>query len=384
MRCRSCYTVAGAPVGLMAHQRQPFWLVLLLLTALLSGCADTAYYWQSVSGHARLMGAAQPIAQWLDGAQTPPDLRARLLLAQSMRRFSVTQLHLPDNASYQRFADLQRPYAVWNVVAAPEFSLTLKTWCVPVAGCVGYRGFFDPAQAQALATDLRVEGLETSVYGVPAYSTLGWMNWVGGDPLLNTFIKHTEGQLAGLMFHELAHQVLYVQDDTTFNESFATAVERLGAQAWLAAHGNEQARQSYAELEARRQQFRALTRRTRERLQQVYMTKAVTDQDRQALSALKSKAMQAFRDAYAELKLQWGGYDGYDAWVARANNAALGAVGAYDDLVPGFEVLFVRSGRDWPRFYDAVRELAALDAPKRREFLQQLTPKPWAPGATHG
>lgn len=342
-----------------------------LLVALLSGCADTRYYWQSVSGHFRLMQVARPMDQWLGDAQTPVPLRQRLALAQAIRRFSVDELHLPDNASYHRFADLQRRYAVWNVVAAPEFSLTLKTWCFPVAGCVGYRGYFDEADAQALAASLRAEGLEASVYGVPAYSTLGWMNWVGGDPVLNTFVTYPDGELARLMFHELAHQVLYVPDDTVFNESFATAVERLGAQAWLATQATPEARLTYREFDQRRQQFRALTRTTRDRLHQVYKQNSALALTYQAQVAMKNEVMQDFRTAYAELKAQWGGYGGYDTWVAQANNATFGAQAAYDELVPGFEALFVREGRDWLQFYDAVKELAKLPVQERTGLLKQ-------------
>jgi predicted aminopeptidase len=213
------------------------WRCLLLAGALLTlaGCADTRYYWQSVSGHVALMQAARPVDDWLRDPQTPPALRERLALSQRIRSFAVTELALPDNASYRRFADLQRRAVVWNVVAAPEYSLTLQTWCFPVLGCVGYRGYFSEAEARAQAAQLQAQGLEVTVYGVPAYSTLGWMNWAGGDPLLNTFIHYPEGELARIVFHELAHQVLYVPDDTTFNESFATAVEQLGGSA-LARH----------------------------------------------------------------------------------------------------------------------------------------------------
>jgi len=357
---------------------------LLLTVLLLSGCADMAYYWQSIRGHAQLMQAARPVDEWLADTTTLPALRARLQLTQSMRRFSVTDLHLPDNASYQRYSQLQRSYAVWNVVAAPEFSLTLKTWCFPVAGCVGYRGYFDEADARALADVLRTQGLEVRMYGVPAYSTLGWMNWAGGDPLLNTFVNFPEGQLAGLMFHELAHQVLYVPGDTLFNESFATAVERLGAQFWLERHGSAQARQAHALVEARRAQFRALTRHTRERLAAIYMNNQPPYHTAEAMKAMKNDVMQEFRKAYAELKASWGGYGGFDAWVAQANNAAFAAVAAYDDLVPGFEALFAREGRDWPRFYDAVRQLADHPAAQRREYLQHITQPTSDSGTSHG
>ena len=349
-------------------------LALLALMAL-SGCADTRYYWQSVSGHLQLMRAAQPITQWLADEQTPAPLKERLALAQRIRSFAVTNVGLPDNASYHRYADLKRTAVVWNVVAAPADSLTLKTWCFPVAGCVGYRGYFDEAQARAVALELAQTGLETSVYGVPAYSTLGWLNWVGGDPLLNTFIKYPEGELARMIFHELAHQVLYVKDDTLFNESFASAVERLGSQRWLATQASESARREYATFDERRQQFRALSLVTRQRLLEIYKTNHPLALTGAAREAMKKEVMTTFRQEYAQLKTNWGGYAGYDAWVARANNATFGAQAAYDELVPGFEALFAREGQDWPRFYDAVQQLAQQPAPERRRALKQLSPE---------
>jgi predicted aminopeptidase len=262
---------------------------------------------------------------------------------------------------------------VWNVVAAPEFSLTLKTWCFPVAGCVGYRGYFNEAEAREQAAALQPTGLEVSVYGVPAYSTLGWLNWAGGDPLLNTFVGLPDAELARLIFHELAHQVLYVPDDTRFNESFATAVERLGVQRWLAQPGTAGTQREAAELTKRRQQFRALTLATRSRLAEIYQSNQPLALDGKGLFAMKIEAMKDFRSAYAELRRGWGGYAGYDAWVAGANNAAFGAQAAYDELVPAFESLFEREGQDWPRFYAEVRRLAALPAPERAKILQQLT-----------
>lgn len=353
--------------------------VALAGAGLLTACADTAYYLQSLGGHLRMMQAARPVTDWLADESVAPDLKQRLALAQRMRRFAVTELQLPDNASYQRYADLQRRAAVWNVVAAPEFSLTLKTWCFPVAGCVGYRGYFSEAEARAQGQVLRGEGLEVNVYGVPAYSTLGWLNWAGGDPLLNTFIRYPEGELARIIFHELAHQVLYVQGDTLFNESFATAVERLGGERWLALEGSEKARHDYAEFVSRRRQFRALSLATRQRLALIYEEHDLSTADRPAIRASKDQAMQDFRQDYARLKSQWGGYGAYDAWVAGANNAAFGAQAAYDELVPAFEALFVREGRDWRRFYDAVRRLAKLPLAERPGALQQLSK-----GATSG
>ncbi len=344
---------------------------LAALTAV-AGCADTRYYWQSVSGHLQLMQASRPVAQWLSDPQTPAPLRQRLELAQRMRAFAVTELALPDNASYHRYADLRRNAVVWNVVAAPPLSLALKTWCFPVLGCVSYRGYFDEAQARRVASALQAQGMEVSVYGVPAYSTLGWMNWAGGDPLLNTFIHYPEGELARLLFHELAHQVLYARDDTVFNESFATAVERLGGATWLQHEASDAARTQYAAFDDRRRGFRALSLSTRARLQQVYAQSGkVSEAD---LLTRKQAVMLAFREQYAKLKQQWGGFAGYDRWVADANNASLGAQGAYDDLVPQFEALFVHEGRNWPAFYHAVRRIADLPSQERKKALTGAGP----------
>ena len=316
------------------------------------------------------MQSAQPLEQWLADARTDPALRQQLVLAQRIRRFAVAELKLPDNASYQRYADLKRSAVVWNVVAAPALSLSLKTWCFPVMGCVGYRGYFNEAQARAFADVLQQEGLEVSVYGVPAYSTLGWLNWAGGDPLLNTFINYPEGALARLLIHEMAHQVVYAPDDTMFNESFATAVERLGGERWLNAQGAEMAKNEYATLDNRRRQFRALGLAMRQRLADIYKKNNTLEKDQHAVIAMKNRAFQDFREDYARLKISWGGYTGYDAWVAGANNATFGAQAAYDELEPGFEALFKHKDQDWLAFYDAVKRLAQLPSPQRAKALQ--------------
>lgn len=336
----------------------------------LAGCADLGYYWQSATGHLRLMSAARPIDEWLSDGGSPERLKERLALSQRIRRYAVRELKLPDNPSYQRYADLHRSAAVWNVVAAPPYSLTLKLWCFPVTGCVGYRGYFDEAEARAEAASLAVQGLETSVYPVPAYSTLGWMNWAGGDPLLNTFIYYPEGEVARLVFHELSHQVVYAKDDTTFNESFATAVERLGGERWRATEATPAAREEYAQYDGRRRQFRALALATRKRLESLYNTLAGAEREQ-----AKQAALRDFREQYSQLRPSWGGdpvrWRGYDRWVERANNASFGAQAAYDDLVPGFEALFEREGRDWQRFYDAVKRLASLPKDERHRLLEE-------------
>lgn len=344
----------------------------LVLLFPVTGSADTRYYLQSISGHLEIMRLARPVDQWLADDTTAPELRRRLELALQIRNFAVAELKLPDNASYRSYADLKRRAAVWNVVAAPEFSLDLKNWCFPVAGCVAYRGYFEEAQARAYGRALQAEGLDVSVYGVPAYSTLGWLNWLGGDPLLNTFIRYPEGELARMILHELAHQVVYVKDDSLFNESFATAVERLGAQRWLSLHASGTAQKEYAEFDLRRRQFRALSLAARLRLTEIYRQNESAILDRKAMVAMKDAALREFRDDYARLKSSWGGYNAYDAWVAGANNAAFGAQAVYDQWVPVFELLFAREGEDWQRFYDAVRRLAHMPAAARVQALKQI------------
>ncbi len=329
-----------------------------------SGCSTLGYYGQAVRGHLDLMQRARPVSDWLAEAQTPAPLRDRLQLTQQLRDFAIGELKLPDNRSYRSFADLQRDAAVWNVVATPELSLQLRTWCFPVMGCVGYRGYFDRAQAEALATTLRSEGLEVSVYGVPAYSTLGWSNWIGGDPLLNTFVQWPEGVLARLIFHELAHQVAYAADDTTFNESFATAVERLGGRRWLATR--PAARAEHERHARRRDDFRALMQGQRERLQALYRSALGDDAKR----VRKAELMAQWRAEYEALKRErWDGFAGYDGAIARANNASFAVQAAYNEAVPAFEALFERQGSDFTRFYAEVQRLAALPKAERRAAL---------------
>lgn len=359
--------MAGTVIG----RRARLAIGILVLGGIV-GCADLGYYWQSASGHLALMRAARPVGAWMEDPAASEALKARLALAQRIRRFAVTELGLPDNASYTRYADLHRRAAVWNVVAAPPHSLTLETWCFPVVGCVGYRGYYHEADAAAEAAVLGTRGLETVVYPVPAYSTLGWTNWIGGDPLLSTFIGYPEGELARIVFHELAHQVVYASGDMVFNESFATTVERIGGARWLATQAGAPAREEYARFDAQRQAFRALTLRTRGALAAAYASREAETGDWSAVDAMKQAAMDDFRQRYATLRAGWTGprQGAYDAWAARANNALFGAQAAYDELVPGFEALFEHEGRNWPRFYAEVKRLAGLPFDARREALR--------------
>ncbi len=365
-------------------------LLILPLILCLSSCADLGYYWQSVEGHVSLMKAARPVDDWLADAQTPEKLKAKLALTQKIRTFAAQELKLPDNPSYKSYADLKRKAVVWNVVAAPALSLKLKTWCFPVAGCVGYRGYFSEAEAKLEAEVLKKQDFDVSVYGVPAYSTLGWSNWAGGDPLLSTFIGYPEGELARIVFHELAHQVVYVADDTSFNESFATAVERLGGARWLAKYGSVATKAEYEVYDGRRKQFKALIKATRLQLTEIYYENKPLAGDNIASIAIKNiakndikitkkeafeaknKIIESFKAQYELLKTSWHGYAGYDNWVKQANNAAFGALAAYDDGVPQFEALFEQQGGDWDKFYAAVQALAAMPKEARQLALKSI------------
>jgi len=327
-----------------------------------AGCSSIDYLGQAAVGHVRLLAAARPVTQVIADPATPEALRQRLELTQRMRRFAVTELHEPDNGSYRSYADLKRSAAVWNVVAAPELSLKLQTWCFPIVGCIAYRGYYDLASANAAAAPLKAQGLEVDVYEVPAYSTLGWTNWIGGDPLLNTFVQWPEGELARLIFHELAHQVAYAPGDTTFNESFATAVERIGSARWLQANASPEVREQQALTESRRHDFHVLVRAWRAKLDAMYGSD-LPEADKRRLKAELYAGMRADYEALKRDK--WGGYKGYDRWFAKANNAALGAQAAYDDQVGAFERLFAAQGGDFERFYAEVRRLATLPKPER-------------------
>ncbi|MEO7336523.1 MAG: aminopeptidase [Caldimonas sp.] len=337
------------------------------MTSLLSGCGTVAYYAQSVGGHLALVGSAKPVSDWLADPATSPALKERLALSQRIRDFAVAELHEPDNQSYRRYADLKRDAAVWNVVAAPELSLTLRTWCFLVVGCIGYRGYYDRAEAEALGATLRAGGLETSVYGVPAYSTLGVLpfDWLA-DPLLSTFIDYPEGELARLIFHELAHQIAYAKGDTVFNESFATAVERIGSERWLGTRASPEARADYSRYDARRQDFRALTTRYRGELDALYRSDLPDAEKR----IRKATLFASLRAEHVRMKDErWAGYTGYDGWFARANNAAFGVLAAYNEKVPDFIRLFERQGRDFDRFYAEVRRLATVEPVEREAAL---------------
>ncbi len=350
--------------------RRPSTLRLLLGAAVvvaLAGCSTLQYYAQAVHGELSMLASARPIDELLADPSTPQPLKQRLEQAREIRAFASRELGLPDNRSYTSYADLHRSAAVWNVFATPLLSLELKTWCYPFFGCAGYRGYFDKADADRFAAGLRAQGLDVALLPVPAYSTLGWFD----DPLLNTFIFAQQAELARLIFHELAHQVVYVRDDTVFNESFATTVERAGVTRWLAARREPALAEGYAQIARRRADFVALLLQYRERLERIYAEPAA----REVLLERKRALFEQLAADYRTLRDgPWGGYRGYDGYFAQdLNNASLAAVGAYHALVPAFEALLARDEGRLPAFYADVKRLARLPRRERDEALAALT-----------
>jgi predicted aminopeptidase len=315
--------------------------VLLLASLLLAGGCDTlSYYGQAIGGQIEILHAARPVDQWLADPATPAELKSRLELAQRIRRFAATELALPDNSSYTSYAELGRPFVVWNVFAAPELTVEPKKECFPFTGCVGYRGFFSEKDARRHAEALKAEGYDVYIGGVPAYSTLGWFS----DPLLSTYIQYPDAQLARLLFHELAHQVVYARDDTAFNESFAVTVEEEGVKRWLQAQGGTAGRaaelEAFRASQARRQKFAADVKATRERLEAAYQDPSLS----------RDAKLERKRAEYGKLRAL------YPAIPAEPNNGFLVSVALYTELVPQFEAMLRQAG-SLPAFYARVKEM---------------------------
>ena len=337
----------------------------------LGACSSIGYYSQSIEGHLDILHAARPIDDWLDDPATSEVLRQRLERVRTIRRFAAHDLGLPDNRSYTTYADLKRPFAVWSVFATPELSLRLKQWCFPVVGCVAYRGYYSKDDADLYASALREGGDDVYVGGVPAYSTLGYTT----DPVLSTFIGFPEGEVARLIFHELAHQVLYVQGDTAFNESFAVAVEQEGVRRWFARQGGDNAASAdaYRQLIARKRAFVELLARHRKALEAVYASVVSADAKR----AAKQGGFVSLHADYDAMKRDPAsplyGFAGYDRYFAQAlNNANLAAVATYTQRVPAFAKLLAEANGDLPLFYRDVRELAHLPVAERNARLDAL------------
>ena len=316
-------------------------LAATLLILLCAGCESVAYYGQAIGGHLKLMAAARPVDAWIDDPSTPPELKQRLEVAQRIRQYASRELHLPENGSYHSYADLKRRYAVYNVFAAPKFSVDPKPECFPFTGCVAYRGFYSEDAARQHAAKLREQGYDVYVGGVLAYSTLGWFD----DPLLSTFIRYPDSQVARLVFHELAHQVVYAKNDTTFNESFAVVVEEEGVRRWLEAENRSVELAAFHEAQARKRDLAARIKETRERLKLVYDS-----------SLTEEQKLEQKRAEFDRLRASFPQFV-----PAEPNNAFLVSIALYNELVPALErVLAASAGLD--DFYRRARSLAQSES----------------------
>lgn len=337
----------------------------MTVTLALGGCSSVGYYAQAANGQFSLLAQARPIDDWLADPAAPLSLKNKLREIKQIRQFAVSDLGLPDNQSYTSYAQLQRRYVLWNVVAAPALSLKPLEWCFPIAGCVNYRGYYKQQDAIDFAEKMRRDGNDVQVTGVPAYSTLGWFS----DPVISTFIQYPDAELARLVFHELAHQKFYVKGDSDFNESFATAVEAAGVARWLEKYGSPAQGEAYRIFESRKRDFLDLLLKHRAELARIYASRA-SEQEKRTQKAVVFTNLQA---EYQQLKTtRWNGYSGYDRWFAiPLSNAHLALVATYHDLEPGFAAL-LNKGPDFPQFYEQVRRLGRLDKARRHSALQAL------------
>lgn len=336
------------------------WSLLATLFPIISGCA-LPYYWQAASGHLNLLRKRTPIEAVLEDPSQPPDVKQALRRVVDMRAFAVEQLSLPDNRSYQSYVDLDRPYVVWNVVAAEEFAVDPMQWCFPMLGCVSYRGYFAREAAEQFAATLSEQGVDTYVAGASAYSTLGYF----ADPVLNTMLAGGEHYIAGVLFHELAHQKFYLRGDSDLNEAFATAVQQHGTAEWLAMHGAAETVAAYRSRLRRQADFTTLIAAQRDRLQAIYAADTAIEARRDA----KQAAFARMREEYEQLKWGWGGVTDYDAWFARPlNNAQLAAVATYRRWLPGLSWYIDQNGL--AALYEQMAEIESMSEEARDRRLQ--------------
>ena len=335
---------------------------LLICSATLWGCQTVHYYSQAIDGQCRILLKRKPISEVVADSESPQRLRERLRFILKVREFAENELQLPVNNHYLTYVDLERPFVLWNVFAAPEFSLTPKTWCYPVAGCAAYRGYFAESNAQKYADRLSKQGYDVYVGGVTAYSTLGWFD----DPVLSTFIDFSESRTAALIFHELAHQVLYVKDDTAFNESFATLVEQEGLRRWQNASGSERIYKEYLRKHRRREQFVQLIMHYRQKLERLYQTDLALSEKR----IRKTTIFEKLRNEFNQLKTKKAELSAYDAWMNQSlNNAKIGSVIAYHDFVPAFQKMLIQNKGEINQFFETCRQLTKKNKDERHQML---------------
>ncbi|MEH6583345.1 MAG: aminopeptidase [Halioglobus sp.] len=341
------------------------WPLMACLLLTLGACESLQFYSQAAAGQLSLMSNRESIKALIEDPDTSASLREKLELVLELRRFAQDELQLPVEGQYSHYVDLERDAVVWNVFVAPELSLEAKSWCYPIAGCAAYRGYFHEDSAREYAAEFAAQGFDTYVGGVAAYSTLGWLD----DPVLSTFIHRQEAQLADLVFHELAHQVLYLPGDTRFNESFATAVAQEGVRRWMESRGDTEAFSHYIQERRRQDDFTQLVSRHRAALVKVYESELGESEKR----ALKSTRFEALRTDYASLQHEWGGSHDYSAWMAAPmSNAKLNSVALYYDLVPAFLNLLAEEENTLSEFYSRCQQFEGLDPAERYRQLKSV------------
>ena len=332
-------------------------ILYFILPLFIGGCSNFTYYVDTINGHHELLEKSRPIDSVISG-DISEDLKKKLVTFQKARLFAIQELLLPDNNSYKSYADIGRPYATWNVIATPEYSIEPKKWCFLIVGCLNYRGYFSKQQAEAFAKQLKTEGYDTYVAGARAYSTLGWFD----DPLLNTMMFKSEASRVGILFHELAHQKMYVEDDSSFNEAFATVIEQEGTRRWFKATGKDDELKEYILSIKRNNEFNLLLRKTRDSLIALYNS-TVPDEIKRAK---KADIFSQLKQDYQKLKKQWQGYNTYDKWMSQdLNNAHLAIAATYNEFVPVFKKLLIENKNDLKEFYNRVSDLSAMSKNER-------------------
>lgn len=342
---------------------------LLIVILLQSACTDLGYYWHSTKGHLALMNKRVDIDDMLESPDLDADLRQRLLLVKNIRAFSVDELALPDSGSYHNYVQLDRDYLLQNLFAAKEFSTQLHKWCFPVAGCLSYRGYYDEELLNEYANQLRAQNFDLHIAYVPAYSTLGWFD----DPVLSSFINWPDYRLAGLLFHELTHQRIYIDDDTQFNESLAVAIQQAGTELWLKANNEEAQLDEFTRWIVYRREVVSLIEETRKKLTRLYRENLDDTTKRQ----IKQAIFDGSRESYADIAERLNYQGGFKDWFAgELNNAKIGSVSAYNIHVPAFLAIIKSLKYDFEVFFTQVELIGTMDKPERELCLASWTIEP--------
>lgn len=330
---------------------------------LLTACAHLDYYSQSIAGQWEIISNSRPIDEILLDENVPDSVKEKLTLISEIRNFAIEELKLPDNKSYLSYVDIHREFVVWNIIATPELSLEPVQWCYPIAGCLNYRGFFDKDVAVSQANMLREDGYDVFIGGVSAYSTLGWFD----DPVLNTMLKKDLNYLIKVIFHELAHQKIYIRNDTEFNEAFAETVAITGTRKWLSKYRSKSELEEFDRKQKAEDKFVSIVLKAREELEKIYNS-GLPDQLK---LQIKTRILADMREDYEST---WTNHDyetNYDEWFGDdINNAKISAVVTYRNLIAGFIRLLEYTGYNFDSFYRLVNSMEQCSITERRTILE--------------